>query len=288
MTVRVVTDSTADLPSGLARELGITVVPAYVGFGGRTFRDGVDISHDELYQKLEAGDVLPTTSQPTPTDFADTYRKLLGDTDEIASVHVSGKLSGTYSSALGGREMLGEERRIKVVDSQSLSMGLGLIAIAAARLAKTGASLPRVMREITQSVPKIHLWGVLDTLKYMLLGGRIGRAKALLGSLLNVKPMLTLRDGEFRPDGLARTRTMGLKRLINHLRDYPDTEDVAIVHSTTPDEAQKLKQQIGPIFTRNPILISRLGPALGVHGGPGTLILVLRDGTGRLRQEASV
>ena len=287
MTVKVVTDSTADLPPQLAQQLGIIVVPVYVRFGEKVYRDGVDISEDEFYQKLVDSPTHPTTSQPSPGDFADVYSKLSQETDEIVSIQVTSKLSGTYNSALQGRELAGARCRIEVVDSLALSMGLGLIAMAAARLAAAGESLPIVMEEIRQAIPNIRLLGVFDTLKYLLRGGRIGKAKALLGSILNVKPLITIRDGELFPAGQARTRSKGIERLFELVKNALNIQEIAIVHSTTPDEASSLRERIGSIFDKKQIHTARLGPALGVHGGPGTLILALREKISSIRQNAN-
>lgn len=286
MTVKIVTDSTADLPVQLAQELGITVVPVYLRFGDKVYRDGVDISHDEFYQKLVEGPIHPSTSQPTPADFTEVYQKLSQEADGIVSIQVTSKLSGTCNSALQGREMAGVRCHIEVVDSLSTSMGLGLIAMAAARLAEAGKSLPEVLEEVRQVIPSIRLLGVFDTLKYLLLGGRIGKVKALLGGMLNVKPMLTMRDGELHPAGLARTRSKGIERLIDFVKNALNIQELAIVHSTTPDEASSLRERIGSIFDERRIHLARLGPALGVHGGPGALIVALREKISGIRQEA--
>jgi len=286
VTVKIITDSTADLPAKLAQELGITVVPVYLRFGEKVYRDGVDISHDEFYQRLVESPIHPSTSQPTPADFADVYSKLSKATDEVVSIHVSSKISGTYNSALQGRELVEARGHIEVVDSVSLSMGLGLIAMAAARLAKAGEGLQEVMEEIRQAIPGIRLLGVLDSLKYLLLGGRIGKVKALLGGMLNVKPMITMRDGELFPAGLARTRSKGIERLIDFVKNALNIQELAIVHSTTPDEASSLRERIGSIFDERRIYLARLGPALGVHADPGTLILALREKISGIRQEA--
>ncbi|MBW1738959.1 MAG: DegV family protein [Deltaproteobacteria bacterium] len=287
MTVRVVTDSTADLPPQLAHQLRITVVPVYVRFGEKVYRDGVDISHDEFYQKLVASPIHPTTSQPSPSDFADVYRKLAKETEEIVSIQVTSKLSGTYNSALQGRELAGVRCRIEVIDSLSTSMGLGLIAMAAVRLATAGESLQTIMEEIRQTIPNIHLLGFFDTLKYLLRGGRIGKAKALLGSILNVKPLITMRDGELFPAGQVRTRFKGIERLFDLVRNTSNIEEIAIVHSTTPDEAGSLEERIASIFDKKRVHITRLGPALGAHGGPGTLILALREKISSISQDAN-
>ncbi|MDH5695599.1 MAG: DegV family protein [Dehalococcoidia bacterium] len=286
MTVKIVTDSTCDLPAQLAQELGITVVPVYLRFGEKVYRDGVDISQDEFYQKLVESSVHPSTSQPTPADFADVYRKLAKETDEIVSIQVTSKLSGTYNSALQGKELVRAGCHIEVVDSLSVSMGLGLITIAAARLANAGENLRRIEEEVKLAIPRIRMLGVFDTLKYLLRSGRLGKAKALLGSMLNVKPLITMRDGELFPAGQVRTRSKGIDRLLDLVKNALNIQELAIVHSTTPDEAGSLKERIASIFDRRWIHIARLGPALGVHGGPGTLILALREKASGIVQEA--
>jgi len=278
--VKVVTDSTADLPESTARELGITVVPVYVRFGKDVYRDGVNINQDEFYQKLQTSPVHPTTSQPPPTDFADVYRKLADEADALVSIHVTGKLSGTYHSALQGKTMTGTSCQIEVVDSRSVSMGLGLVAIAAARVARVGEHLPGVMEEVKQAVDHLRVLGLFDTLKFLARGGRIGKAKALLGSLLNVKPVLTMRDGELIPVGIARTRERGVERLFELARNALNIQELAIVHSTTPEEAGSLRERISGFLDARKIYLSRLGPALGVHAGPGTMILALIERTG--------
>ncbi|MDD4923511.1 MAG: DegV family protein [Dehalococcoidales bacterium] len=284
MTVKIVTDSTSDLPQELIHEYGITIVPAYVQFGGKTYRDGVDINQDEVYQKMVSDNIVVKTSQPPPADFITVYKKLLEEADEIVSLQVTGKLSGIYNSAVQAKEMIGAGKRIEVIDSMSTSMGLGLMTLAAARLAKAGEDLTVILEEIRASIPRTHLWGIFDTLKYVLIGGRIGKAKALLGGMLHVKPMLTMSDGELQPTGLARSRSKGIDKLFEHAKNCLNIQDIAIVHSTTPDDAQSLKDRIGTIFDKSNIYISRLGPALGVHGGPGTLVLALREKISDLTQ----
>ena len=286
MTVKIVTDSTADLPPHLIQELDITVVPAYVGFGSKTYRDGIDISQDEVYQKMVTENIPATTSQPPPADFATVYQKLLKETDKIVSIHVTSKLSGVYNSALQGKEMVNGGNRIEVVDSLSVSMGLGLITLAAARLAKAGENLTNIIEETRQSIPHTHIWAVFDTLKYALRGGRLGKAKALLSSVLPIKAILTMRDGELLPAGLARTRAKGIERLFDFVKNVLNIQELAIVHSTTPEEASSLRERIGSIFAKERIHIARLGPALGVHGGPGTLILALREKVSNIGQDA--
>ncbi len=276
MKIKIVTDSTADLPSTLVEELGITVVPAYVRFGKDVYRDRVDINEDEFYKRLLNDPIHPGTEPPTPQDFADAYRKLSQKADGIISIHVSGRLSATYNSALLGKEMLETEFPIEVVDSQLVTMGLGLLVIAAHTLTGSEKSLLQVVEKVKQTIPTIHLFGLFDTLKYLALGGRIGKAKELLGSVLSVKPLLAMKDGELEPAGQVRTRAKGMDGLFDFIKKTTDIQDLAIVHSTTPDEAQNLAERIGSILPKERITLARLGPALGVHGGPGILFVALR------------
>ena len=276
MTIKIVTDSTADLPPQLAKELGFTVVPVYVRFGDQVYRDRVDISEDEFYQRLLHDPIHPSTTQPSPQDFFEVYHKLSKEADGVISIHVSSKLSGTYNSALQGKEMVGGECPVEVIDSRVTTMGLGQLAIAANTIAESGNNLQQVAEEVKQVIPSIHLLGLLDTLKYLALGGRIGKVQALLGSVLSVKPMLTIKDGELVPAGRIRSRTKGIDRLFDFVKNTVDIQDVAIVYNTTPDEAQALVGRMGSIFPKERIRLARLGPALGVHAGPGILFVVLR------------
>lgn len=277
MTVKIVTDSSCDLPAQLIQELGIKVVPLYVRFGKETYRERVDISEDEFYQRLQHDPIHPSTIQPSPQDFTNVYQELSAEADGIVSIHISAKLSGTCNAALQGKELIGKKCPIEVIDSQLTTMGLGLITMAAAKLAKAGQDLPSVVAEIKQIIPTIHVLGLFDTLKYLALGGRIGKAKALLGSILNVKPMITLKDGEVVPAGQVRTRSKGIERLVDFVKSATNIQDLAILHNTTPDEAQTLAKRIDSIFTKEQIIIARLGTTLGVHGGPGLLFAVLRE-----------
>jgi len=276
MPVKIVTDSGADLPEELAKELGISVVPVYVRFGEEVYRDRVTISEDEFYERLTHDPVHPNTTQPGPQDFLEVYQKLSSDADGIVSIHISGKLSGTYNSALMARDMMEGGCPIEVVDSETLSMSVGLIAIAAAEMAKAGESMEKIVEGVKQAIPKTYLFFLLDTLEYLRRGGRIGKAKALLGSVLNVKPMLTVKDGVLVPAGQVRTRAKGIDKLFEFVKEATDIQDLAVVYNTTPDEAQALAERLGSIFDSEKIRIARVGPGLGVHGGPGAMLVSFR------------
>jgi DegV family protein with EDD domain len=275
MTVKIVTDSGADLPDQLAKELGITVVPIYVRFGEEVYRDRVTISEDEFYDRLTHDPVHPSTTQPGPQDFLEVYQKLSG-ADGIVSIHISGKLSGTYNSALMAKDMLEGGCPVEVVDSETLSMSLGLIVIAAAQMAKAGESIVKIVEWVKQAIPKTYLFFLLDTLEYLRRGGRIGKAKALLGSVLKVKPMLTIKDGELVPVGQARNRAKGMDKLFEYVKNAGNIQDLAVVYNTTPDEAQALAERLASVFDKEKIRMARVGAGLGVHGGPGAMLVTFR------------
>ena len=277
MAVKGVTDTGADIPASLLSELNITTVPLYIYFGNEVYKDGIDIGPDELYKRLIDGPIHPTTTQPMPSDFTDIYQEISKETDEIVSIHLSSKVSGTYNSAMQGKESLQDKCRIEVIDSTSLSMGLGLITLAAARVAQDGGTLQQVVEEANKSIRKTQLLGVLDTLKYLLAGGRITKARATIGSLLKVKPILTTHEGELVQTGLARSYSKGIDKLYEFVNNTNNVEEMAIVSSTVEEEATSLKKRLSSFIAEDKIHMARIGAALGVHGGPGTLILTMRQ-----------
>ena len=276
MTVKVITDSTADLPPALAEELGITVVPLNVHFGTEVYRDGVEITADEFYRRLVTASRLPTTSQPTPGDFLSAYDEMGQTTDEILSVHISAKLSGTMNSATQAREEYGGESRIEIIDSLQGSMGLGMLAIAAAEAARRGGSLDDVVTETRAAIPKVGFIGLVDTLEYLEKGGRIGKAQAFVGSLLRIKPLLTIRDGEAHPLERARTRAKGVDRMCELVQAEMPLKDLAVVYTTTPDEARALAQRLQSFLPQGEVILSQVGPVVGTYLGPGVLGVAFR------------
>ena len=276
MAIKIVTDSSADLPAPIAQELGISIVPLCVRFGDEIYRERVEISDEEFYQKLLHGAIHPVTIQPNPQDFAEVYQKLSEEADGIVSIHISSKLSGTLNSALLAKNMIASKCPIEVVDSKLITIALELVIIAAAEAAKEGKDLQQVLAVAQETIHNTHALVLLDTLKYLHLGGRIGKAKTLLGSVLNVKPMITIRDGEVVPAGQARSRAKGIEKLVDFVKNATHIEDLAIAYSTTFDEAQALSQRMAPIFTKGEVRLARLGTTLGVHTGPGTLIVSFR------------
>ena len=275
MTVKVVTDTGADIPADLLKELNITAVPVYIYFGEKAYKDGIDIGPDELYKRLVDGPIYPTTTQPMPVDFTNVYQEISKETNEIVSIHLSSKVSGTYNSAVQGKELLKDKCHIEVIDSASLSMGLGLITIAAARIARSGGTLQQVVEETNKAIKQTQFLGILDTLKYLLAGGRITKARATIGSLLNVKPLLTVHEGEIIQTGMVRSYAKGVDKLYEFAKNAENIKEMAIVDSTVAEEANLLKKRLSSIIAEEKIHIARLGAGLGVHGGPGTLLVVV-------------
>ena len=279
MSVRIVTDSTADLAPRVADELGIGVVPLSVIFGDEVYREGIDITLDLFYDKMARSKVLPTTSAPSVGDFLSVYEPLLKEADEIVSIHLSSKLSATYNNACQAAQMLTEKgARIEVLDSLSISSGLSFQATAAARAAAGGASVEEI-RDIVQSmIPHIRILVVLDTLEYVRRGGRIGRARAFLGTMLRVKPILSLRDGEVHPEERVRTKALAMNRLFQITTSYPRIKEVALGYSTNAQEAEDLRRRLQAALPGVAVSTGRIGPVIGVHAGPGVLGVGVLEG----------
>ena len=271
MTVKIVTDSLSDITSDIAQGLGITVVPVYVRFGEEVYRDRVEMTTEEFYHRLVHDAAFPTTTQPSPSDFVDVYNRLASETDQILVVTLSSKLSGTYQSALHAKSLVEKECRIEVIDSLTVVMGLGLIVISAAKAAQAGASLDEVADLVGRAMPRSHAIMSFDTLKYLAKGGRIGKARGLLGSLLSVKPILTMRDGEVAPLTRVRSRTAGMDYLYNFVAGFSHIEELAVEHATTPDEADNLVERLSSLFPQERIYRSTVSPVIGTYVGPHVL-----------------
>ncbi len=269
--VKIVTDSTCDVPADLIKELGITVVPVYTVFGDKSYRDRVDIDDDEFYYKLTHDPIHPTTSVPTPKDFADVYNKLAEETDEIVSIHLTSKESGTYNSALLGRELVTRKCRIEVIDSLSVSLGLGLIVMDAAREAKAGKKLEQVAELARQTVPKVHLMILVDTLKYVIRGGRLSKAHGIIGAVVKVKPMLTLKEGDLSLVGISRTKVKAVERLYEFAKGFSKVKETAVAYTTDHEGAKGFADRVKALFPQAPLYITRVGSALGTHAGPGAM-----------------
>lgn len=277
MAVKIVTDSLSDITDDVAQELGITIVPLYVRFGEEIYRDKVEITTDEFYHKLAHGDVLPTTTQPSPGDFLDVFKKLTKETDEILVIVVSSVLSGTYQSAVQARSMIPDKCRIEVIDSKKVAMSLGLIVIEAAKAAKAGTDLDKLADLVRGSISRSHLVVYFDTLKYLAKGGRIGKAQGLLGAMLSIKPILTIKDGEMAPLTRVRSLVAGLDYLYNFVHGFSKVEALAVEHTTKPEEADELVGRLSKIVPKERIYRSIVSPVLGTYAGPIALALTVLE-----------
>ena len=275
MTVKIVTDSVSDIPSDLAKSLDITMVPLTVNFGVESFLDGVEITPKEFFEKIETAPSLPTTAAPSIGAFTEVYKDLTGKGHEVVSLHVSGKLSATLSSATQAAAELGNEH-ISVVDTQAVSAMEALIVTAAARVAIAGGSVEEVIEKAKSSIDKTAVYVVLDTLEYLQKGGRIGRAAALMGGLLSIKPILTLNDGEVHPHEKVRTRAKALARIIEIVQLGGPYEEITVMHASAEDEANYLTSVLEPMCSDLPILSSQIGPVVGTHAGPGSVAVATR------------
>ena len=282
MTVRIVTDSLSDLTSDLIGKLDITLVPLTVLFGHETFLDRVTISTDEFYHRLIHGDVWPTSTQPSPQDFANTYDKLAKTTNEILVINLSSKLSGTYQSAVAGKDLMKASKcRVEVIDSQKVAMGLGLVVISAAKEAAKGTGLNKLIDFTNKALEKSHFIVLFDTLKYLAKGGRIGKAQSLLGSVLSIKPILTVKEGEMAPVTRVRSQAAGVTHMYNFITGFKNIDALGIEHTTSSEGADELARLCSVAKPKVPILRSTVSPVLGVYGGPNAIAVTVLEAEGK-------
>ena len=278
MTVKIVTDSIADLPSQVAQELGITVVPLNVRFDTEVYRDGVDLTAEQFYERLAHGKTLPVTSVPSPGAFAEAYDKLAEETDEILVITLTSKLSGTHNVSLQSIGLMKRKCRVEVVDSQKAVMAQGFVVMAAAGAAQAGASFDEVLNIAHHTIPRVDMRAAFDTLEYLERGGRIGKAQALLGSMLRINPIIGLRDGEVVPFARERSRARAINHLYNFAMSYSHIEEMAVEYAAGLDEAEMLVERLSSKFPKERIYCSRAGPVIGTHTGPSLLLVsVLGD-----------
>jgi DegV family protein with EDD domain len=276
MTVKIVTDTLSDITADLAAKMGITVIPLYVRFGETIYRDRIDISSEDFYRRLVNEPKLPSTTQPSPNDFLEVYNKLAQQTDEILVITVSSKMSGTSQSARQAKDMVKGKVKIEIIDSLQVAMGLGLTVITAANAAKPGASLAKVAETVNNTLPRIHVICYFDTLKYLAKGGRIGKASGLVGSLLSVKPILTVREGEMAPLTRVRSMNAGMDYLYNVAAGMK-IEQMSVEHATTAVEADKLVERMNAFYAKDKIYRSVISPVIGTYCGPGAVSLTVLE-----------
>jgi DegV family protein with EDD domain len=272
MTIRILTDSTADIPADEAQAHGITIVPLTVFFGEEAYRDGVDLDNAGFYRKLQASKDLPRTSQPSPAQFQEQYQRLLAEGAEgILSIHLSSKLSGTYQSACAARDMLAEAGNtipIEVLDTLSISVGMSRAILRAADAAREGRSMQELKALVADELARTRILAVLDTLEFLKRGGRIGNAQALLGNMLSVKPIVSLRDGEVVRVEQPRTRSKAYARIAQLVGEMGKIEHISIAEASE-DVGQQLAEAIRSVYSGE-LTFYKLGAVLGTHTGPGT------------------
>ncbi len=271
--VVVVTDSSAFLPEELIRELEIPVIPLWLMWDGQSYRDGIDIQPVEFYERLEKSKNLPTSSQPSAQEFIDFFKKAGEGAESIVSVLVSSQISGTIGSAQAAAAEL-SELNIEIVDSYSSAMGLGLCVLAAGRAAAEGKTADEVAKAARQMREKVHTLFVVDTLDYLFKGGRISGGKHLLGTALNIKPVLQFHEGKIKPHSQARTKRKALARLLDIVQERLDgkpMKEAAIMDVNAPQEGDAVAEMVKERF--KPVLLQRSGvcPVVGTHVGPGTV-----------------
>ncbi|MBY9082273.1 DegV family protein [Paenibacillus sp. HN-1] len=278
----IVTDSTSDIPPSMAVELGIEVVPLTLMFGEESFRDGIDMTPEQFYERLPRASQLPTTSQPSPVEYMNVYRRIMEQypSSPILSFHISSGLSGTYQSALLAKSMLEEEgERITVYDSLSASYGFGLLVVHAARLSAEGKSPEEILESVEALRQSRKLYFLVDTLEYLQKGGRIGKASAVLGTLLNIKPILSIdQEGIIYAVEKIRGRKKAVARMIELFKaDLPGVSSInaAVGHTAEPSSAEEFLQELSQHFTIRERVLTNVGPVVGSHVGNGTLAVFI-------------
>jgi DegV family protein with EDD domain len=267
MAVRVVTDSAADLTDELAAELAITVVPLSIRFGSEEYVDRQDLTPAQFYEKMAGSPTLPETAAPSPGAFEHAFRDALaGGADAVVCINISSGLSATMQSAQNAARSL-EGADVRVLDSRSITYGLGSIVEAAARRAQVGASADEVVALVEEMIPRTRVYGTLDTLENLKKGGRIGGAQAMLGSLLSIKPIIDISTGVVEEAGKARTRQKALRTLVDKVAAAGAVENLAVMHGDAPD-IDELLTMLGEVHPRDRIHVGEIGATIGVHGGP--------------------
>lgn len=267
MTIRIVTDSTCDLPLSMIEEYGITTVPLYINIGDKSYLDGRDLSRQEFYRNLPAYESSPTTAAPSPAMFHQAYQKLAGEgATEVLSIHISISLSAVTDVArVAAREE--DSVAVTVFDSRQLSMGTGFLVLAAAEAAAEGHSMDEVITLLEEQISRTHVFAALDTLEFLRRSGRMNSVMAGLGSVLQIKPLLKMYDGTPSAERV-RTRRRATERLINLLEDLVPLEQVALVHTHAAERAEDLRQQVQHLLPEGDVLSVDITPVIGAHIGP--------------------
>jgi DegV family protein with EDD domain len=269
--IRVVTDSACDIPEEIAQRLNIDIVSLSIRFGDDEFTDRVDLSPSEFWAKCKASKTLPETAAPSPGAFQAAYERAKSDgCDGVIVITISALLSATNQSAVLGAEAVKDSIAVRVIDSKAVSMAQGLMVIDVAELANTGADLDELVRDAESLVEKTGVVAMLDTLEHLIKGGRVGGARALLGQVLSIKPLLELKDGVVAEAGRQRTRAKALVAIAQVTKTHAPMKRLALVHGAS-SEVSALEALVADVATENPIIVTDMGPVVGTHGGPGII-----------------
>ncbi|MEI6043937.1 MAG: DegV family protein [Chloroflexota bacterium] len=266
-SVKVVTDSTSDIEPEQIKRLGITSIPLTVLIGDKTYRDGVDITPQEFYKRLPTLEKLPTTSQPSPGLFLKAYEELIADGSSVISIHLSSKLSGTYENAMVAARNF-PPGKVRVIDSKQISAGLAFSVYTAVEMTQAGYEIDRIEAEARSVAERTQIFATFDTIEYLKKGGRVGGLKAFMGSLLSIKPLIQVKDGEVQPLEQIRTRNKSLQRLAEIVKKQGKIDRLAILHGDDLDGATELANLLTGVFPLKDIYISFIGPVVGTHTGP--------------------
>lgn len=270
MSVRVVSDSTCDVQAALAAEHGISIVPLTVRFGDEELLDGVDITSEQFFKRLQREQATPSTAAPAPGQFREVYERLIAEgATAIVSIHISSKLSATLEAARQGAEGLGVP--VHFVDSKLFSLGTGLGVIEAAKAARAGCTPEQVVAVAEDTFRRSRIFVTLETLEYLRRGGRLSRGQEIVGTLLKVKPILAAQDGEVAAIGRIRTKQKAVEDILSRLADLRPWAYAYVVHATTPDELEYVSDRYRGLAPDTPVFTGRMGPVIGVHGGPGAI-----------------
>jgi DegV family protein with EDD domain len=269
--IRVVTDSACDLSAELAAEHGVTVVPLSIRFGDEEFVDGADLTTEEFWARCKASQVLPETAAPSPGAFQEAFLAAAADGyDGVLSLSISGGVSATFQAASAAAKAVSDTIEVRAVDSRSMTMGLGLMVLDVAELAATGADLDALEARVADLVPRTFVFGAVENLEHLEKGGRIGGARAMIGSLLSIKPVVTLVDGEVAEESKQRTRGRSLQYLAGKALESPPLSRIAIAHGAAAD-IDTVLELLADVKSEHPLIVSQLGPVVGTHTGPGTI-----------------
>lgn len=275
--VRILTDSTADLPPNVAERLGITVLPVSIHLGPKTLRDGVDTNPSDFITTLSHSPA-PTTSPPSVKLFEEAFAELTQNAGQVVAIHVSSKLSKTYQNAVRAATPLLGRSKIVVIDSQLVTVGLGMLVTAAAQAAQSGASLEQVVKLVRGMIPRIYIAFFAETLEYLERGGRIGKAQAMIGTMLNIKPLLILEEGELVPLEKVRTRSKAIEKLVEFITEFTNIKRMVVLHGNTPEDVTNLLEQVNLILPDLDTSVDLYGPVSATHIGPSALGVVVYEG----------